>query len=349
MIKTPKHNRIQRMKSKRPTQTDVAKRAGVSRGTVSLVLNKRETQVAISQETRERVVAAARELGYLANPVAQMLARGRNQIIGFLTFDEVFPYSSADFYNPYLVGVEREAGIQGYNVLLFTRKSSGETYRESLSALRLADGLILTGNQPDESLLRELAQENYPFVLLGTCDIPTDEIDSVESDHAPASYAATQHLLSLGHRNIGFLVDALRFSHHRERLAGSERAVGEVADATLVQVSGEGLNSAEILQQTLQHHQLTALVCADRSLYAKLTACLQQLPIEIPNDLSLVFLSDVWGVPYLNPTRVQLNRDHAGRVAVQRLLQRLAGVHEGFQQQRVSCEFVVGATTTRRR
>lgn len=337
------------MKIKRTTQSDVARKAGVSRGTVSLVLNKAATTVPISEETRQRVMAAARELGYFPDPVAQMLARGRTNIIGFLSFDETFPYAKTDFYNPYLVGVEREAGKQGYNVLLFTRRYSAENQSKLLSSLRLADGLILTGHQPDSPFLRQLQKEGYNFVLLGTCDIPPGEIDSVESDHEPASYTAVQHLLSLGHRNIGFLADDMRFSHHQERLAGSKRVVAEVNDATLVQLSGRVLVSAEILQQTLQDSQITALICADRSLYADLITCLQTLSIQIPEALSLLFLSDIWGLPYTNPTRVQLNRDQAGQIAVQRLVQRMGDELNGFQQQRVACQFVVGETTARRK
>jgi DNA-binding LacI/PurR family transcriptional regulator len=154
------------MKSKRPIQDDVAQRAGVSRGTVSLVLNQIEGRASISQETRKRVWAAAKALGYSPNPVAQMLARGRNYIIGFFTFDDTFPYAPTDFYNPYLVGVEREAGAQGYNVLLFTRnqaKTPHPIYQDWLNSLLLADGVILTGNCPDSTVLRQLANQNYPL------------------------------------------------------------------------------------------------------------------------------------------------------------------------------------------
>lgn len=108
------------MKSKRPTQADVAQRAGVSHGTVSLVLNHTEGRVPISQETRERVLAAAQELGYAPNPIAQMLARGSTRIIGIFSFEETFPYTPADFYYPYLVGIEHEAAVQGYNSVMYS-------------------------------------------------------------------------------------------------------------------------------------------------------------------------------------------------------------------------------------
>lgn len=339
------------MKSKRPTQTDVAQRAGVSRGTVSLVLNQTEGRVPISRETQERVLAAAKALGYSPNPVAQMLARGRNYIIGFFTFDDTFPYTTADFYNPYLVGVEREAGTQGYNVLLFTRnqvKTPREIYRDGMNSLLLADGVILIGNDPDSTILRQLANEDYPFVLLGTCDMPHNEFDSVESDHEPASYEAVHHLLELGHRQLGFLVEDLGLSHHRERLAGSERAAGEVSDAQLTRLTKQDLATVEAFQAKIQPNDITALICADRSLFMPLINLIQEIPLKIPENLSLVFLSDTWGVPFINPTRVRLNRDQAGQVAVQRLVKRLEGDLSGYQQIRIPCEFIIGTTTAPR-
>ncbi len=336
------------MKSKRPTQADVAQQAGVSRGTVSLVLNQTASRVPISQETRERVITAVQELGYLPNPVAQMLARGRNCIIGFFTFDAVFPYTPADFYNSYLIGVEREAGDQGYNVLLFTRnraKTPGEIYQAGMNSLLLADGVILTGNYPDSTVLRQLAKENYPFVLLGTCDIPKNEIDSVESDHEPASYQAVHHLLELGHRQLGFLVEDLSLSHHRERLAGSERAVNEASKAHLIRLTGQDLTTAKAFKTKIYQSNITALVCADRSLYKSLINLIEEIPLKIPEDLSLVFLSDPRELPFTNPTRVRLNRDKAGQIAVQRLVKRLDGDLEEYQQIRVPCDFLVGDTT----
>lgn len=335
------------MKSKRPTQADIAQRAGVSRGTVSLVLNKTASRVPISQETRDRVLEAVRELGYVPNPVAQMLARGRNQIIGFFTFDDDFPYTSGDFYNPYLIGVEREAGIQGYSVLLFTRnrtKTREEIYQTFMASMRLADGIILTGNQPDSVFLRQLIQENHPFVLLGTCDIPHDEIDSVESNHEPASKTAVEHLLNLGHRHLGFVAEQMHLSHHQARLRGSEDAVHS-SNAQLIHLFQEDLATAQALQTKLQKHKITALICADRSLFAPLADHIQTLSLQIPQELSLVFLSDIWGLPFINPTRVRLNRDEAGRSAVKRLIQRLDRDNDDFQQVRIACEFIIGEST----
>jgi DNA-binding LacI/PurR family transcriptional regulator len=161
--------------TRRPTQADVARRAGVSRGTVSLVLNNRGGRVLISTATREKVLAAARELGYSPNPVAQMLASGRNRIIGFFTFEETFPYGQEDFHHRYLVGVERSACARDFDLLLFTRGGRDQPktiYRAGMNSLRLADGSIFIGTDPDPEGLQRLLEENYPFVLIGRTRIP---------------------------------------------------------------------------------------------------------------------------------------------------------------------------------
>ena len=340
------------MQSKRPTQADVAQLAGVSRGTVSLVLNNTEGRIPISQETRERVLAAAKALGYSPNPVAQMLARGSTRIIGIFPFEGTFPYTPADFYYPYLVGIEREAAIQDYNILLFTRKQTEtpyEIYQDGTNSLRLADGLILTGNYPDPTVLRWLLKENYSFVLIGRSELPLNEIDTVVNDHKPCSYEATRHLIDLNHRHLGFVVDDLSLAYHQERLAGCQMAVDEVSNVHLTIMGSQVLTSTVEFINTIRQCRITALICADRKLVTRTVDLIQEIHLQIPGDLSLVFLvSDTWDLPFANPTRVNLNRDVKGRVAVQRLVKRLEGSLSGYKQIQVPCQFVIGNTTAPR-
>jgi len=338
------------MKSKRPTQADVARQAGVSRSTVSLVLNQTESRVNISEETRKRVMAAAKVLGYSPNPVAQMLVRGSTHIIGVFPLEGAFPYTSADFYYPYLVGIEQEAAIQDYNILLFTRAQKPETlFQDSSNSLRLADGLVLTGNYPDSKLLRWLQKEDYPFVLIGRSHIPFDEIDTVVNNHHPTSYEATRHLIDLNHRHMGLLVDDLSPAYHQERLNGCQLAISETTDANLTILDRDTLVNEDIFIDTVRQNNITALLCADRKLIAPAINILQTISWQIPIDLSLVFLvTNTWDLPFANPTRVNLNRDIKGSVAVQRLVDRLNGSITGYQQTEVPCNFVVGDTTAPR-
>jgi DNA-binding LacI/PurR family transcriptional regulator len=340
------------MQSKRPTQADVAQKAGVSRGTVSLVLNNTKGRVPISQETRERVLAAAKALGYSPNPVAQMLARGRTGIIGILPFEGTFPYTPADFYYPYLVGIEREAGAQGYNVLLITHKQAETPYtvfQDWANSLRLADGLILAGNYPDPKVLHRLLKEGYSFVLIGRSGLPLNEIDTVVNDHTPSSYEATRHLMDLNHRHLGFVVDDLSLAYHQERLAGCQMAVDEAPNAYLTVLGTQALTNTVEFTDIIGQHRISALLCADRKLVTRTVDLVRESHLEIPDDLSLVLLvTNAWDQPLANPTRVKLNRDVKGRVATQRLVKRLEGSLSRSQQIQVPCQFVIGDTTAPR-
>lgn len=317
-----------------------------------MVLNQTQGRVPIGQETRERVIAAAQELGYSPNPVAQMLARGSNRIIGFFSFEKTFPYTAADFYNPYLVGVQREAGQQGYDVILFTRNQAEtprKVYQDGMNSLRLADGVVLVGNYPDPTELQRLAKENYPFVLVGRCKIPQGEVDTVVNDHTPASYEAARYLIELNHRHLGFLADDLSLAYHQERLAGCQRAVDETPHARLTILNSQALTDSAELKTVIQENGITALIFADRSLVSTAIKLVLEMPLRIPEDLSLLFLvSNTWDLPLTRPTRVSLNRDVVGQVAVQRLVKRLEGALNEYQQTQVSCRFIVGDTTAAR-
>src|SRR4249920_1700040 len=109
---------------RRLTQLDIAKRAGVSQATVSLVLNGAANALArIPPETRERVQKIIRETGYVPDPIARRMAKGSNRILGVFTYEPAFPSAQADFFLPFLFGIEEEAQRLGYDLLLLTAAS----------------------------------------------------------------------------------------------------------------------------------------------------------------------------------------------------------------------------------
>ena len=333
---------------KRPTQVDVADLAGVSRGTVSLVLNKQDGRVPISEGTRRRVLAAARELGYAPNPVAQMLASGRNRIVGFFTFEETFRYAQEDFHHPYLFGIERRACERDFDLLLFTRGGTGRDraiYRGGMNSLRLADGTVFIGTDPDPEGLERLLGENYPFVLIGRTRIANDRIDTVVHDHTRAAIDATTHLLDGSHRRLAFAADALDTEFIRDRLAGTETAVGRMRDATLVVLCGPVVDSAASLERALRQHGATALICADRRMLPAVRGMAAEGRVRVPDDLSVVFLVTDDDEFFMTASRVRLDRAMLGRIAFDRLIERVEGRAEGFRRILVPCDFVVGRTT----
>lgn len=339
------------MASRRPTQSDVARLAGVSRGTVSLVLNERTNgPVPISDATRDKVLAAARQLGYAPNPVAQMLVHGSNRLIGIFSYETVFPYDKNDFFFPYLSGIQQEASEQDFNVLLFTRnhnRSKPHIYHNGMNMLRLADGSILLGANPDRGELRQLVEEGYPFVYIGRREVPGCEISWVANDYKHGSAQATRHLLELGHERLGFVGPEPSFEPQEDKLAGCRQTLMETGRGELVVLPECPPEAGEVLIHAIETHHLTALLCDSHKTFIESLHILQKHGLSVPDDCSVVCLTTVeHSQPFqLKPTFVQLNRHMLGITATQLLTRQIAGDNTPPHQAIIPCELVIGETT----
>lgn len=331
------------------TQFDVARRANVSRSVVSLVINGRDTG-RIPEATRRRVLEAVRELGYSPNLAARMLVKQTNRLIGVFTYERFFPYESDSFFYPFVLGIEREASRQGYNLLLFTRNDGEKSrgiYRDEGNILGMVDGAILMGSHPDHDEIRKLVAEGRPFVYIGRREIPGCAFDWVASDYRGAGREVTQHLIQLGHRRIGFIgTEEKRETHVHDRLAGCQEAVDATPGATLTVLPSRLARDGQQLAHALDEAQITALVCRSNLLLGAVGRQLTSLGRRVPEDLSLASLTDDHArLPWdLQPTGIRLNRTEVGMEAVRLLISRLNGEHEEPRNVLVPCQLVVGET-----
>ncbi len=335
--------------AKKPTQNDVAKLAGVSRGTVSIVLNNRlDGRVPISEETRERVFKAAQALGYAPNPVAQMLKEGSNRLIGVFAYEATFPYETGTFFFPHLLGIEKAASDQDYNVLFFTRNrknAAPKIYTNGMNSLLLADGTIILGGAPDRDELLRLVEEDYPFVCIGRREVPGCQVNWVTYGYETGSQEATQYLIDLGHTSLGFVYDStLSIAEPtQDKLRGVRKAV----DATNVQLIVLDVPHHNALIERIHQHQITALIFADPTDFVSAFHLLRENNIAIPGDLSLLSLVNIdeqlaYGV---EPTHVETDRYVVAELAVRTLIQLLDGSVQPPQQHTVACRFTIGNTT----
>ncbi|OYN92792.1 LacI family DNA-binding transcriptional regulator [Parenemella sanctibonifatiensis] len=253
---------------RRPTQADVAKLAGVSQATVSLVLNgPSNARARVGEESRRRVLDAMRETGYAANPMAQGLARGRNRIVGVFTYESVFPSDGSNFYHPFLVGMEAAAFDVGVDLLLFTSAPVTEGRRRLTDAgwnrLEVADGCVLIGRHGNDRELHELRERNYPVVYLGRRDGDEDgTAPYVGADYATATEEITRQLMELGHRRIAFLGDLSTAPSARDRVAGYRRAL-ESEGRHPILLAGDAFSPDEAAEVIADHRATAVLVGTD--------------------------------------------------------------------------------------
>ena len=337
--------------AKKPTQNDVARVAGVSRGTVSMVLNnKTNGRVPISEETAQRVLEAAHSLGYAPNPIAQRLREGSNRLIGVFAYEPVFPYETSTFLFSHLVGIERAASEQDYDVLFFTRNrrhtSTPKVYVNNMNSLLLADGTVILGSFPDRDELRRLCAEGYPFVYIGRREVPNCPINWVTHDYVAGSMEAVEHLIQLGHRRLGFVhnVGLTQSEPTEDKLRGVELAVKNVAGASLIVLNSE---PEEPFVEQMRKHRVTALVMADPSDFNPVYQFLNRAGLSVPDDVSLISLVNVdEQLPSgVSPTYVEVDRRTVAELAVQTLIGILDGDLSTPQNHLVPSRFVIGNTT----
>jgi DNA-binding LacI/PurR family transcriptional regulator len=319
------------MKRRRVTSLDVAKRAGVSRTTVSLVLNNIR-RIQISEETRQKVLLAAEELGYVPNAAAQALARRRTQTIGLVLTRNPHHIAFDAFINQILEGLIHS--VHHYELRLLFDIVEPEHQLEAYLQLAHAhsiDGLILSGPRSDDEALRTLEQVDFPVVLMG--HLPGADFYSVDVDNRAAARMAVEHLLGLGYTRVACITNAdLSYTAAEERLLGYRQAL-EAADlrydSRLVRYGDFTTQSGYQQMSDLlgSASEIQAVFCASDTVALGAKAAIRERGIDIPEGIALVGFDDLPFTRYIEPplTTVRLPAQEIARRASEILLKLLRG------------------------
>src|SRR6266550_3767186 len=240
---------------------EVAKRAGVSLGTVSNVLNRPEI---VAEETQRRVQLAIEEIGFVRNGSARQLRAGRSQHIGLVMLDVANP-----FFTEVARGVEDLANQAGYIVILCNSDDSVEKENHYLHVLeeQRTQGVLITPVQSDASYLQRFRQRGIAVVLL---DRPSriKDLCSVAVDDVRGGELAAAHLLEEGHERIGFVHGSLSIRQIADRRRGMIRAVktaGLDPECAIVDITtrAQSEREGEECVEKLLSDRTTAVFCAN--------------------------------------------------------------------------------------
>ncbi|MGY1602958.1 LacI family DNA-binding transcriptional regulator [Geodermatophilus sp. SYSU D00815] len=306
-----------------PTSWTVARAAGVSQSTVSRALRG---DPRVREETRRRVDAAARRLGYVPNSLAAGLVSRSTRTVAVVVSDLANP-----FFPALLTPVYDELQLMGYRVVLFTERTDIPTGQESLRRLldRSIDGVLVTTATLDSRFAAELQQRGLPTVLLNRY-IDGMDVDRVISDNRGGAVIGGRHLIELGHRRIAVIRGPGNTSTSRDRLAGLEDAFAEAGvplDPGLVR---EGTYSHQSgYQYTRELLRLpdppTAIACGnDVVAFGAIDAALS-LGVRVPEDVSILGFDDIpmasWEVFQLSTLRQPIG--DMARAAARMLAERI--------------------------
>ncbi len=261
---------------------DIAKRAGVSTGTVSRALNGR---FGVSETTRERVLKVVNDLSYVPDPGARQLAKGSRTVIGITRFSET------SLRNPYytlLLDLIQEALVgAGYAVRILTNFND-------IARLGVA-GVIVPGVYLADARLEELQTHNMKFVVIG--QMPP-EYTWVEIDNRSGMRQVIKHLLELGHTRIAHMTGApigqtaqLRLDTHFETMQAANLELPEelILDGQFTQ-----LGAYRAMQHALnQKLEFSAISCASDEMAIGVLAALEDAGLNVPNDISVTGFDDL--------------------------------------------------------
>jgi LacI family repressor for deo operon, udp, cdd, tsx, nupC, and nupG len=331
---------------RRPTIADVARRAGVSPAAVSFAVNDRP---GVSPETRERILDAARELGWRPSASARALTEARSRAIGLVLARDPAQLELDSFFVRFLSGLELRLAPADYALLLqVVPVGPALGAYERLAAAGRVDGFLLTDVEVDDARFPLLEDAGLPVVLAGhpasECPFPW-----VETRHAEGMEAAVVHLRELGHERIAFLGGPSHYEHIQVRLARWRAAAGPDAGPVVHTGPEDAARSARAVlggddaagtssraaprptaagrRPTAAARRPTAVVCASDALAMAVVAAARELGLGVPGDVSVVGFDDSPLAALSSPALTSVRVDYAefGTAAAGALLAAIAG------------------------
>lgn len=314
---------------KRVTIEDVARRARVSKGTVSAVINAKTT---VKQATRDHILEIMKELNYRPKGVARNLKNAdRDKSIGMIVKNLSYP-----FYTAIAAGAKEYASTKGFSMIVSSSDDDHEcekTLTHLFSAKDVKGAIIapiVEGAAEIEHLFR-LKLINYPFVLLE--DVKGIQANVVAIDNIKAIKKAVKYLIETGHRKIVHFAGPPQSSHTQERIEGFRHAFSEsplVFDKEMI--VSVGSRYEESFAKTIKYFKdrpredyPTAIVCFNDHQALAVIMALKQLGIRVPDDISIVgnddiFYAQIYPVPL---TTIRAPQDEIGKRAAEILIRNI--------------------------
>jgi LacI family transcriptional regulator len=321
------------MASRKPTQADVAKLAGVSQTTVSHVLNN-NTLVSLPLETRQRVMNAIEQLGYAPDRNAQSLRTGKTYTIAGIIPDITNP-----FYPTFERGIQDIAEGENYDLIMYNTDGMAEKERKALHSLQQGrvDGVIAVLFHLRVMDLMPLLENNIPVVRLEARrkNVGGLPLDNLYVDNVAAARTAVNYLIERGHRRIGMIAGQQQGPGNM-RLMGYQEALEQHSipcDEALIQYGAFNEVGGYEGMRALLDMRPTAVFAANDVIATGALMALREAGMRVPDDMAVMGFDDIPMAKLLNPALTTITQFQAnlGQRAAQMLFDRLNGaaLHEG--------------------
>lgn len=304
-----------------PTLDDVAKQAGVSRATVSRVINGGTN---VKEQTRALVMDVVQKINFQPNVAARSLAAGRTNVIG-LVIPAGVSAIFADPYFPLLIqGVTTTCNARDYSVMLWLAEPEHERrmIRQVLHS-GLLDGVMVSSMLMDDPIVRALHNSSKPFILVGRH--PTLDVNYIDVDNVNGAREATLHLLRLGYKQVATITGPQNMIAGQDRLEGYQQALKARGVPYRPELVAEGdfseVGGYTAMRNLLPHKPDAVFVATDMMAEGALRA-VREAGLRVPQDIAMVGYDDMPNAARLSPslTTIRQPTQRMGALAVNALI-----------------------------
>jgi DNA-binding LacI/PurR family transcriptional regulator len=330
------------------TIRDVAKKAGVGLATVSRVINESPQ---VSEATRRRVLEVIAELHYTPNPTARRLSLGKTLTIAVIT-----PFFTRPAFIERLRGIENTLAESDYDLNIYNVETvqRRDQCMQQIPRPDRADGVIILSLSPRDDDLPFLQRAQVPIVLVDANHPSLSSLNRVIVDDVAGGRTATQHLIDLGHRRIGYISDYLNnpfnFTSSRYRYQGYRQALDAAGIPFYPPYHGQGehgRSEARLLadQMLALAERPTAIFAASDTQAMGVLEAARNAGLRVPEDLSVIGYDDIEIAEYLGLTTIRQLLYESGQIGVELLLDTLEGISASPVCRVLPTELIVRATT----
>lgn len=277
------------------TLEDIAKKAGVSRSTVSRVVNNHQN---ISDAVRTRVLQVIKETGYRPNAAARTLASQRSHMIGLVLPQTVSSLFTDPFYPQLLKGISLACNQYDYTLALFLVSSEEDEHKilTRITNTSLLDGvLVQVGHQGDQRIIGHLIDVGMPQVVIGR-PVQSDNVSFVDIDNITAAYNAVTYMVRMGYNRIAAITGPLKSTAGIDRRDGYIKALVERGikfDPKLIVEGDFTEQGGNLAMQSLLNHRPDAVFAASDAMAVGAIRAIQGVGLNVPEDIAVVGFDDI--------------------------------------------------------
>jgi LacI family transcriptional regulator len=304
------------------TIKDVAKLSGVAVSTASYALNN---STKVSEETRQKVLAAAKQLNYQKNGLASDLKRTSTNTIALILSDLSGPY-----YSELIKGVQDVASTNGYDLIACSSIGGAQSTAVKFLREKRVDGVIILAHNIDDETILESSREGFPIVVLDR-NVQSEHVVQIEVDNEHGAFMATEHLIEKGSREIAYVSgpynshdNELRFKGYRAALLkhGIEYRPKWKVSGGFTREGGYQATKMIIAQKDVPQ----AIFYANDEMAIGGIQALNEKKISVPDDISIIGFDDIQLSEYVSPplTTMRQPKYEAGALAVHLIFQVLS-------------------------